>query len=94
MNKCISTKTIQEVENFQEKMEKIYYPSTFKFIEPGNFIEGILFIFKPLKKEEKHGIDLYLRENDDVIDDESIENDMAVVAKDLLTSFKKYDNKC
>jgi len=93
MNNCVSTKLCRNVNQFNEQLENQYRPSTFKFVKIGNIFEGILKIFNGTE-EKNNEIDLYLKEEDEIIDSKAIENDIAVVSKDLMISFKIYDNKC
>lgn len=93
MDNCISTKTIKDLNSFSEKVEEKFSPSTFKFVKIGDFFDNVINFLRPIEENGKD-IELYLHEDDKVIDMRSIENDMAVVSKDLLISSRRYVNKC
>lgn len=83
-----TSNTLQE---YSWSLEREYRPSTFKFVRAGSFLEGVFGWFLPWEERTKEkDIRLYLSERDDVIDEKSIENDLAVVSNDFLISLKRY----
>lgn len=87
---------------YREDLDRKYSPSTFKHVNKddvwGSLLNSyFLLFFSSVLNNSKNFSDkkefgLYLNEDDVVIDEKEIENDLAVVSKDLVTVLKrKYD---
>lgn len=75
---------------YRVELEEKFHPSTFKYVKVGSFFDSIFDFLKPFEKKDKN-ISLYLEVDDDIADEKTIENDLAVVSSDFVEAIKKYD---
>jgi hypothetical protein len=92
MEAKLQTTWNQALSTYGLKLNREFDPSTFKYVKNSHCINSIFESYFRVLGCKVGDYGLYLKEEDDVIDEKMIENDLAVVSKDFLMAFsKQYD---